>query len=108
MRSNAILLPFLISALGVVRAEDYRLLYEIPHGESMATFNTTFEFVCAIWPPAKFSGLKFQGALVEPGDYSGKNATTEAKIFCTWTNGTTVTPYTTEVAAFLGAKPVSD
>ncbi|KAJ6557571.1 hypothetical protein B0H19DRAFT_1148121 [Mycena capillaripes] len=97
------LVPFLFAALGLVRAIDNRLLYAIPAGDSIDTFTSDFDAACASWAPAAAAGLTFAEALVEPGDFSGKNADTEAKIFCTWTDGTTSTTFTKDVAASLGA-----
>ncbi|KAJ7931208.1 hypothetical protein B0H13DRAFT_1959440 [Mycena leptocephala] len=99
-----ILAPFLLASLGLVRARDDRLLYTIPAGDSMDTFTADFETACSTWPPAIAAGLTFLDFLVEPGDFSGKNADTEARIVCAWTNGT-ITTFTEDVAASLGATP---
>jgi hypothetical protein len=86
-----ILAPFLLASLGLVRARDDRLLYTIPAGDSMDTFTaeyaqsyistamtkphvSSFETACSTWPPAIAAGLTFLDFLVEPGDFSGKNA----------------------------------
>ncbi|KAJ6557563.1 hypothetical protein B0H19DRAFT_1376274 [Mycena capillaripes] len=98
-----LLAPLLFAALGLVRAADDRLLYAIPAGDTIETFTSDFTAVCRSWQPAVAAGLTFVEALVEPGDFSGKNADTEAKIFCAWTDGTTTTLFTEDVAASLGA-----
>ncbi|KAJ7676719.1 hypothetical protein DFH06DRAFT_1168895 [Mycena polygramma] len=95
------LAPFVFATL--VRAVDYRLLYEIPTGDTMEEFTTDFDNICITWPPAVAAGLTFGGYLVEPDDYSGHNADTEAKIYCVWENGPTRVPFTEDVATFLGA-----
>ncbi|KAJ7698647.1 hypothetical protein B0H17DRAFT_1196747 [Mycena rosella] len=100
----AVLLPFLCAGLGLVRARDDRLLYTIPAGDSIDTFTSDFDDACATWAPAVNAGLTFVESLVEPGDFSGKNPDTEARIVCSFTNGT-ITTFTTDVAASLGATP---
>ncbi|KAJ7512868.1 hypothetical protein B0H11DRAFT_1898133 [Mycena galericulata] len=104
----AALIPFLCAGLGLVRAADDRLLYTIPAGDTIDTFTSDFDTTCSTWPPAIAAGLTFVESLVEPGDFSGKNADTEARIVCAWTDGTTITTFTTDVAASLGATPASD
>ncbi|KAJ7785255.1 hypothetical protein DFH07DRAFT_948328 [Mycena maculata] len=99
----AAILPFFFAGLGLVRAIDERLLYTIPAGDTIDTFTSDFESTCATWAPAIAAGLTSEASLVEPGDFSGANADTEARIYCTWTHGTTIVPFTTEVAASLGA-----
>ncbi|KAJ7676738.1 hypothetical protein DFH06DRAFT_1317346 [Mycena polygramma] len=54
--------------------------------------------------PAVAAGLTFVDYLVEAGDFQGKNADTEARLVCAWTNGTIQT-FTTDVATSLGATP---
>ncbi|KAJ7698639.1 hypothetical protein B0H17DRAFT_324842 [Mycena rosella] len=103
----ATILPFLCAGLGLVRASDDRLLYAIPAGETMAAFTTEFQTACQTWPSAVAAGLTFGEALVEPGNFSGANETTEAKLLCYWTDGTTFPEFTADVAASLGATPVS-
>ncbi|KAF8172953.1 hypothetical protein K438DRAFT_1772384 [Mycena galopus ATCC 62051] len=93
----------LFAAVGIVHAVDDRLLYEIPAGDTMATFTADWTSTCSTWPPAVAQGLTFSEAFLEPGDYSGQHADTEALIFCAWTNGATFPTFTTEVAASLGA-----
>ncbi|KAJ6572048.1 hypothetical protein B0H19DRAFT_1372950 [Mycena capillaripes] len=102
----ATILPFICAGLGLVRATDDRLLYAIPAGDTIDTFTVAFQTTCKNWPPAVDAGLKFEEGLVEPGDFSGKNAATEAKILCYFTDGTTFPEFTTEVASSLGATPV--
>ncbi|KAJ7182946.1 hypothetical protein C8R43DRAFT_1101177 [Mycena crocata] len=99
----AVLAPFLCAAFGLVRAVDDRLLYQIPAGETIDTFTSDFETTCTSWAPAIDAGLTFSNFLVQPGDFQGKNADTEAKIVCAWTDGTTITTFTEDVAAELGA-----
>ncbi|KAJ7894244.1 hypothetical protein B0H14DRAFT_3125649 [Mycena olivaceomarginata] len=96
---------FLLAAVGLVHAVDDRLLYTIPAGDTMQTFTSDFTDACSTWPPAVNAGMTFVEALVEPGDFSGKNADTEAKIICGWTDGTTFPTFTEDVAASLGATP---
>ncbi|KAJ6502692.1 hypothetical protein C8R47DRAFT_1210760 [Mycena vitilis] len=72
----------------------------------MAEFTTDFENTCTTWPPAVAAGFTFENYLVEAGDYQGKNADTQAKIFCVWLDGTVQTPFTSEVAVSLGANVV--
>ncbi|KAJ7673574.1 hypothetical protein B0H17DRAFT_1334993 [Mycena rosella] len=102
----AVLLPFLCTGVGLVHAIDARLLYKIPAGDNMDTFTTDFDNACATWPPAVAAGFTFGSFLVEPGDFRGKNADTEAKIVCAWTNGQNLELFTTDVASSLGATPV--
>ncbi|KAJ7479741.1 hypothetical protein FB451DRAFT_1239727 [Mycena latifolia] len=102
----AALLPFICAGLGgLVQARDDRLLYAIPAGDTMDVFTSDFDAACGSWAPAIDAGLTAFEALVEPGDFSGKNADTEAKIFCSWSNGPgiNITLFTTDVAASLGA-----
>ncbi|KAJ7723371.1 hypothetical protein B0H16DRAFT_1737221 [Mycena metata] len=95
----------------LVQAMDSRLLYTIPKGESMKGFTDCFEQTCTkgTWKPPPPRGLTFRGFLVEPGDYSGKNADTEAKIVCSWYNASAPGPsqpsitFTAQVAEYLGA-----
>ncbi|KAJ7154744.1 hypothetical protein C8R46DRAFT_1227562 [Mycena filopes] len=97
---------------GGVQAIDNRLLYTIPKGETMTQFTKCFEKTCTngAWKPPPPKGLTFRGFIVEPGDYSGKNADKEAKIVCSWYNASsTANPnpsitFTTEVADYLDAK----
>ncbi|KAJ7894817.1 hypothetical protein B0H13DRAFT_2035741 [Mycena leptocephala] len=72
----------------------------------MGTFINEFDEACSTWAPAIAAGLTWVQSLVEPGDFSGKNPDTEAKIVCAWTDGTTITTFTQDVAASLGATPV--
>ncbi|KAJ7150993.1 hypothetical protein C8R43DRAFT_1005855 [Mycena crocata] len=101
----AAIAPFLFAAIGLVRARDDRLLYTIPVGDTIATFTSDFQAACNTWPAAVNAGLNFVSDLVQPGDFQGKNADTEAKIVCSWADGTTITTFTTDVAASLGATP---
>ncbi|KAF7348530.1 Glycoside hydrolase family 81 protein [Mycena venus] len=95
----------LFAAVGLVHAADDRLLFTIPAGDSMDKFTADFTDACTNWQPALDQGLTFVEALVEPGDFSGKNADTEAKIVCSFTDGTTIETFTNDVAASLGATP---
>ncbi|KAJ7032152.1 hypothetical protein C8F04DRAFT_1396759 [Mycena alexandri] len=104
-----LVLPFLCAAFGLVRAFDDRLLFTIPAQETIDTFTADFEAACPTWPPAIAAGLTFLDTLVEPGDFSGKNANTEAKLVCAWSDSTRVpVTFTTDVAISLGATPTSD
>ncbi|KAJ7212553.1 hypothetical protein GGX14DRAFT_446686 [Mycena pura] len=103
----SVALPLLCAAVGpsFVRAVDDRLLYTIPTGDDMVGFTVDFGNACAKWQPALNAGLTFGDFLVEPGDFSGKNPDTEAKIVCGWSGGMT---FTVDVAASLGATPTAD
>ncbi|KAJ7033157.1 hypothetical protein C8F04DRAFT_1105308 [Mycena alexandri] len=112
MRATCTLALAGIAVLAItVQAIDSRLLYTIPKGESMQQFTDCFEQTCTkgTWKPPPPKGLTFRGFLVEPGDYSGKNADTEAKIVCSWYNASAPGPnqpsitFTKEVAEYLGA-----
>ncbi|KAJ7089260.1 hypothetical protein B0H15DRAFT_281144 [Mycena belliarum] len=112
MRS-AVFLPVLCAAFGLVRATpipavDDRLLYKIPAKESMDAFGAAFTSRCSTWEPALHgASLTFLQALVEPGDFSGNNADTEVKLVCAWSNDAGIQTFTADVAASLGATPVS-
>ncbi|KAF8205908.1 hypothetical protein K438DRAFT_1931747 [Mycena galopus ATCC 62051] len=103
MRFTTAFASVLFAAVGLVQAVDDRLLYEIPAGDTIATFNADWTSTCSTWPPAVAQGLTFSEAFFQPGDFQGKNAATEALIFCAWTDGTTFPTFTTDVAASLGA-----
>ncbi|KAF8172946.1 hypothetical protein K438DRAFT_1850891 [Mycena galopus ATCC 62051] len=109
MRFTFAIASVLFAAAGLVRAEDYRLLYQIPAGDTIDTFTTDFTNTCSTWKSGVAAGLDFIEAYIQPGDYTGANADTEALIFCTWANanpvvvGTTVTTYTECAAGYLGA-----
>ncbi|KAJ7255283.1 hypothetical protein C8J57DRAFT_605480 [Mycena rebaudengoi] len=105
MRFSTIL-PFVCASIGLVRAEDFRLLFTIPAGDDMATFEADFANACTSWAPAEDAGLTLVSFHTQPGDFSGNNADTQIKISCVWTDGTTKTPFTKDVAASLGATPV--
>ncbi|KAF7348535.1 Glycoside hydrolase family 81 protein [Mycena venus] len=105
--AKSTLFSFICAGLGLVHATDDRLLFAIPAGDTIATFTTAFQTTCRNWSPAVEAGLKFEEALVEPGDFSGENATTEAKILCYFTDGTTFPEFTSDVAESLGATPVA-
>ncbi|KAJ6558393.1 hypothetical protein B0H19DRAFT_1376816 [Mycena capillaripes] len=98
-----LLAPLLFAAFGLVRAIDHRLLYAIPVGDSIDTFTSDFDAACASWPPAAAAGLMFD----EPWFNPATSQETEAKIFFTWTDGTTFTTFTEDVAASLGATELS-
>ncbi|KAF7351960.1 Glycoside hydrolase family 81 protein [Mycena venus] len=101
----AVFASALFAAVGLVQAVDHRLLYIIPAGDTIDKFTADFTNACTNWQPALEQGLTFVEALVEPGDFSGKNADTEAKIICGFTDGTNFPVFTTDVAASLGATP---
>ncbi|KAJ6572045.1 hypothetical protein B0H19DRAFT_1132337 [Mycena capillaripes] len=110
MRSNAALRALYLLAIIVgVRAPDNRLLYTIPKNESIDTFRTCFEQTCTkgTWKPPPPKDLTFRGYIFEPGDFSGKNTDTEARIVCSWHNASepnsTSVLFTTQVAKYLGA-----
>nr|GAT56858.1 predicted protein [Mycena chlorophos] len=99
------------SAVGIAQAYDFRLLYALPSGDDMVEFTVDFGNACAHWAPALAANLTFEDFNVLPGDYHGNNTETEAKIYCVWNQGGNVhepTAYTKDVAASLGATPVSD
>ncbi|KAJ6588196.1 hypothetical protein B0H19DRAFT_200332 [Mycena capillaripes] len=107
-----ILLPILCAALGqLVQAApttDDRLLVQIPSVDGINAFTDAWIDVCTLFPDFNTDGrpkpgLSLVSSLVEPGDFSGNNADTEAKVVCTWANGTTLLPITTEVVNFIGA-----
>ncbi|KAJ7669310.1 hypothetical protein DFH06DRAFT_1180562 [Mycena polygramma] len=108
MRPIHAILPLLALIVGV-RAPDNRLLYTVPKHETINTFRTRFEQACqsGTWRPPPPKDLQFRGYIFEPGDYSGKNANTEARIVCSWYSpsapNASSTLFTTEVAEFLGA-----
>ncbi|KAJ7878426.1 hypothetical protein B0H13DRAFT_2346559 [Mycena leptocephala] len=105
-----ILLP-IVAALGLVQAlptVDDRLLVQIPSVDGMSAFTDAWADVCTLWPP--FNGISFPNpgmslvsSSVEPGDFSGQNAETEAKVVCSWKNGTTLIVITPDVVDFIGA-----
>ncbi|KAF7340527.1 hypothetical protein MSAN_02124200 [Mycena sanguinolenta] len=99
----AVLASTVFAAIGLVKAIDYRLLYAIPAGDTMAQFTTDFQNTCSTWAPAEGAGLTFRFAFIRPGDYRGENTDTEALIYCTWEDGATVTAFTEDVAESLEA-----
>ncbi|KAJ6481974.1 hypothetical protein C8R45DRAFT_1132662 [Mycena sanguinolenta] len=120
MRYHTAFVAILSAAVGLVRAVDDRLLYQIPAGDTMATFTAEYAHIFNArhvhqspsiqleehllhLAAAIAQGLTSPEAFINPGDFQGKNADTEALIFCAWTNGTTFPTFTTEVAASLGA-----
>ncbi|KAJ6600603.1 hypothetical protein DFH09DRAFT_1070390 [Mycena vulgaris] len=106
-----ILLPILCAALGLVQASptvDDRLLVQIPSVDGIDAFTDAWTDVCTLWPPFNAEGLPKPGlslvsSLVKRGDFSGNNADTEARVVCTWANGTTPVVITPDVANFIGA-----
>ncbi|KAF7312920.1 Glycoside hydrolase family 81 protein [Mycena kentingensis (nom. inval.)] len=99
----------LAAALGA-HAVDNRLLYNLPADVDPQTFTVSFGNACASWAPAIEAGLTFQSFQVQPGDFQGNNADTQAKIFCTWNHdGDTSFPsqvsFTADVAESVGATP---
>ncbi|KAJ7245928.1 hypothetical protein B0H12DRAFT_1127195 [Mycena haematopus] len=108
-----LLLPTFYAVFGLVQAvpqprADDRLLVKIPSVDGMDAFTDAWTDVCTLWPPFNTDGLPKPGhtlvsSLVEPGDFSGNYATTEAKVVCSWDVGTTLTPITADVANFVGA-----
>ncbi|KAK7046887.1 glycoside hydrolase family 81 protein [Favolaschia claudopus] len=107
MRFATLAASVIFAAVGVVRAADDRLLYTIPAGDSMDQFTADFQALCSTWHPAIHgNSLTFLQALVEPGDFQGNNADTEAKIVCSWIDPDgKVSTFTKDVAASLGATP---
>ncbi|KAJ7249106.1 hypothetical protein B0H12DRAFT_1234783 [Mycena haematopus] len=124
-----LILPIFCAAFGLVQAlpqpqVDARPLVQIPSVDGMDAFTvratgnarTTYKIlttlrwadVCTLWPPFNTGGLPDAGhtlvsSLVEPGDFSGNNAATEARVVCAWDVGTTLTDITADVANFVGA-----
>ncbi|KAJ7723374.1 hypothetical protein B0H16DRAFT_1895815 [Mycena metata] len=106
MRFTLFTTSLLFAAVGLVSAADDRLLFTIPSGESIDAFTADFQTACSTWGPAVAAGLTFVSDLVEPGDFSGKNADTEARLVCAWEDSTgKITTFTTDVATSLGATP---
>ncbi|KAJ7634963.1 hypothetical protein FB45DRAFT_1002412 [Roridomyces roridus] len=101
------LLSIALASFGLVRAADNRLLFTIPAGTTVDAFTSSFEAACDSWAPAVAAGLTLQTDLVEAGDFSGQNADTEVRLVCSWTDGTTATLFTTDVAESLGATATS-
>ncbi|KAK7059689.1 glycoside hydrolase family 81 protein [Favolaschia claudopus] len=106
MRFTALASSVLFAVVGLVSAVDNRLLYQFPAGDTLETFSADFEAACSTWQPAIDQGLTYARTLIEPGDWQGKNADTQAKIICSWTDGTNFPPFTVDVAASLGATPL--
>ncbi|KAJ6616459.1 hypothetical protein B0H10DRAFT_1949107 [Mycena sp. CBHHK59/15] len=106
------LLTLLGSSIGLVHAIDNRLLFTIPAGETMDTFEVDFDNTCSTWGPAADEGLTFISTLFEPGDFSGKNKDTEARLVCSWYNASDPVykdiTFTVAVAEYLGATKTSD
>ncbi|KAJ6502945.1 hypothetical protein C8R47DRAFT_219681 [Mycena vitilis] len=100
----SVLASFVFASVGLALAADDRLLFTISAGETMSDFTTDFETACSTWAPAVAAGLTFVDFLVEAGDFQGKNADTEARLVCAWTNGAIQT-FTTDLATSLGATP---
>ncbi|KAJ7436032.1 hypothetical protein FB451DRAFT_1308069 [Mycena latifolia] len=107
-----LLLPLFVAALGQLGhsapAVDDRLLVQIPSVDGMNAFTDAWTDVCTLWPPFNTNavpnpGMSLVSSLVEPGDFSGNNADTEAKVVCTWTDGTKLIAITPDVADFVGA-----
>ncbi|KAJ7154741.1 hypothetical protein C8R46DRAFT_442991 [Mycena filopes] len=105
MRFTIFASSLLFAAVGLVSAADDRLLFTIPAGDSIDTFTTDFESACSTWQPAIDDGLTFLDYLVEAGDFQGKNADTEARLVCAWTNGSAITTFTTDVATLARCYP---
>ncbi|KAK7059611.1 hypothetical protein R3P38DRAFT_2836826 [Favolaschia claudopus] len=110
MRFATLTTSIFFAMVGLVSARDDRLLFTIPAGESMDQFSTDFQSTCSTWYPAENGdSYTFLDALVEPGDFQGKNADTEAKLVCAWTDTSgDIILYTTDVAEALGATPLAD
>ncbi|KAJ6505187.1 hypothetical protein C8R45DRAFT_1209032 [Mycena sanguinolenta] len=108
----ATLTSFLIASVSLVAAEDFRQLFAIPAGDTMAAFTTDFVSTCSTWYPAENGdSLHLLEARVTPGDFQGKNVDTEALLVCTWvgpTQGDPVQDFTAAVAEALGATPISE
>ncbi|KAJ7789601.1 hypothetical protein B0H14DRAFT_3484024 [Mycena olivaceomarginata] len=103
MQFTAIFASVVFAAVGLIQAADNRLLFTIPAGDSVDTFTADFTDACTAWAPAVDAGFTFVEALVEPGDFSAKNADTEARLICSFTDGTTFPTFTTDVATSMGA-----
>ncbi|KAF7343992.1 hypothetical protein MVEN_01688400 [Mycena venus] len=107
----AILASFLLAGASLVVAEDFRELFAIPTGDTMAAFTTNFVATCSTWYPAENGdSLHLLEARVTPGDFQGKNVDTEALVVCTWVGpneGDPVQDFTAAVAEAVGATPIS-
>jgi len=96
---------FLFAIFRAISAIDNRLLYNNPSGVSTTEFQAEWYEACPAYQPA---GYTYEGDLFEAGDFSGKNADSEARVYCTYTSADgTLTTFTTEVAEQLGATPVA-
>ncbi|KAJ7095033.1 hypothetical protein C8R44DRAFT_813818 [Mycena epipterygia] len=108
----ATLTSFLLAGAGLVTAEDFRQLFAIPAGDTIAAFTTNFVSTCSTWFPAENGdSLHLLGAQVTPGDFQGKNVNTEALLVCTWVGpneGDPVQDFTVAVAEAVGATPISE
>ncbi|KAF8181891.1 hypothetical protein K438DRAFT_1767621 [Mycena galopus ATCC 62051] len=108
----ATLTSFLLAGVSLVAAEDYRELFAIPTGDTMAAFTTDFVSTCSTWYPAENGdSLHLLEAQVTPGDYQGKNVDTEALVICTWVGpdeGDPVQDFTVAVAEAVGATHISE
>ncbi|KAJ7255284.1 hypothetical protein C8J57DRAFT_1473321 [Mycena rebaudengoi] len=97
------ILPFVCATIGLVRAADFRLVFIIPANEDMATFEADFANACPSWAPAEDAGLTLSSFVTQPGDFGLENKDTQIRLSCVWTDGTTKTAFTKDVAASLGA-----
>ncbi|KAJ7023680.1 hypothetical protein C8F04DRAFT_1133620 [Mycena alexandri] len=108
----ATLTSFLFAGVSLVAAEDFRQLFAIPSGETIAAFTTNFVSTCSTWFPAESGdSLHLLEARVTPGDFQGKNVDTEALLVCTWVGpsaGDPVQDFTVAVAEAVGATPISE
>ncbi|KAJ7658289.1 hypothetical protein DFH06DRAFT_1196537 [Mycena polygramma] len=107
----ATLTSLLLAGAGLVAAEDFRQLFAIPAGTTVAAFTPVFVSTCSTWYPAENGdSLHLLEAQVTPGDFQGKNTDTEALLICTWvgpTAGDPVQDFTADVAEAVGATPIS-
>ncbi|WVQ72193.1 hypothetical protein IAR50_001739 [Cryptococcus sp. DSM 104548] len=102
MFKSATVLASLALLLSPALAADYRLLVNKPDCQSIDQFRFNFETLCPVFDSS--SNNTYQGVLFEAGDYSGDNKDTQARVFCTYTNGTDGSVYTvtTDLTTSLG------
>ncbi|KAJ8076204.1 hypothetical protein PM082_000622 [Marasmius tenuissimus] len=104
MKFTSILLT-VSSLTGLALAVDNRLLFQVPAGDTTATFEPKFVETCQNWPEA--SSLTLQTVYYQPGNWQGKNTETQVRLICSYHDDvpTTIT-FTKQVAESLGATPV--
>ncbi|KDN50419.1 hypothetical protein K437DRAFT_255137 [Tilletiaria anomala UBC 951] len=84
---------------------DNRQLVSFQGGDG-AAFCKAWKCACVNYEPTN-TALYFQATYCQPGDFSGKNTNTEARVYCTFTDGTTQTQVVKHIAAETGATLVN-